>query len=376
MCANNLSKNIFLQCKRASKLLDLPLSKAKDLISIVVYQCHNFEDLSQKLSKNGLKPSVFPFCKIHPKSDEKLFLYLESKMDCLSERFSEFLITSVNPQPLYHLIWKIFGIEPSSVLAQNQVSISLKRWLDDTYLAGEQHTVVFTYCKINDVPFKIVATKVVTPNMFSCNTLSEIRQLSEEFSAFKFYPILWKNWHDWQTATDVYFNSVNMNPTAFERIFSKLITEKNGLEESYEAMLFDCLKVVSEENVGTSLRCVSFDEDSYYVVGYPVADIPNSEECEELYLSSSHIKNGKCLIALDDNLVCLDLFDTKDKPVSSDYGHLLPDAMSEFEDQAIKYIVIDGISYEAYLRPATEAEFDNSIWQPIFVDNQQLRLPV
>lgn len=119
----SLFHNIQRQAKRTSRAFGIPLSNAKDLISRVIYQCHNFGDLKEKLYSNSLKSAVYPYCQIHPRADRHLISFLCSRIDCLERRFVDELSTALIHLEVTSLIYRIFGFTHSATLTQEKHKI-------------------------------------------------------------------------------------------------------------------------------------------------------------------------------------------------------------------------------------------------------------
>lgn len=375
MSDNNLSKNIFLQSKRASKLLDLPLSKSKDLIAKAIYQSHDWEDLNKKLKSNSLKSTVFPFAKIHPNSDKKLICFLENNIGNLLERFSKFLLTPVSPLPLLDLIWKIFGFSKRGNLSQCEPHIILNKWRQVADICDQHDTVIYSTCKINNVTYKVVLARAVSACSFANNTVNEVRELKEEFSKAKLAPLMWAGFDNWQHAVDVYFKSVDSSPDAFQAAFKPVFSQRNRIQKKFEDQFSACLEIVLDENLMSPLELIEANECMYYAIGYPINDSTEKVPAGELYLTDDHIINGKCVIGLADNILCIELIELNERfervDTQDEYYSSLSDAMREFEDSIYSPIIIAGKHFEAYIRPCTAIEYDNYFRYPLFRSSEK-----
>lgn len=358
---NNSTKNIFLQAKRASKLLDIPLTKAKDLIANSIYQCHNYEDLLNKLANNSLKASVYPFCKVHPNSGIDAQSHIEKNLDTIAKRFKKFLNVSVEKIPLFTLIWRIFGLQNQSSINQVFPHISLENWQLYPPLSSEENPTSYYDIKINNVPFRILATRIITSCMFTDNSLNELLTLKSEFSKFKFPPIMWSDWKHWQDKALLSFNSIGLGNGPQQPIFEKLAEPKCDFQKTFQDRLYESISALSEEFVGTNIRYCEFDQHMFYIIGFPINNESSTLDYLDIYLTNEHVKNGKCLFNFEDNLLALELFEINNEGEFvgdyDDYYKALSCSLQEFEEAMRKIIVIDGKQYEAYMRPCTLAEY-------------------
>lgn len=368
MSENNLYNNIFLQCKRTSKLLEISLSKSKDLIARAVYQCHDYAELCQRLSNSSLKSTVYPYSKIHPNADQKLVSFLESNIRHLCKRFSELLITPVSPLPLLDLIWKIFGFSKRGNLSQHRPHVQLNNWYLLDGLNSENESALYSTFLINSVPFKIIFTKVVTPSIFTNNTVAEVQKLNKNFSRAKLAPMMWSKFEEWQNAVNAYVESSDSSHNAFRTAFKPVHSQRNELQKSFENLLNSCLEVVLDEHLISEIRFVNICDCKFYVIGYPIADDSNSDFDKEITLTDAHITNGKCILGFNEDIICVDLVETDANGVmfndSENYFSSLSDAMRSFEDYVYQTIKIGDKRYQALVRPCTQSEYDNYFRYP------------
>lgn len=360
MSDNNLLKNIFLQAKRTSKILDVPLTKSKNLIARSIYECHDYHDLCNKLKSNSLKSSVYQYCKLHPKSDESKS-YIQKNIDVLAERFSRYLTIPLTQLPLLDLVWKIFGFQNQVSLAQVLPHFRLDNWQPYSPVAKEIDSVIYCDFRINNVAFKMLATRIVTAHMFADNSLNELLALKNEFSRYHFAPILWSNRLTWENEIDAYFRSIRRLDAVRDSFFNRLISPKTIHQKAFQDMLYEAMAAISQEFVGTSIRYCDFDREVFYVVGFPMFGEPESKKCSDIYLTGSDIRNGKCLLSIGENILALELFEVNENGdfigEADHYYQTLSHSLQQFEEAIRAYLMIDGKHYVPYIRPCTYAEY-------------------
>lgn len=360
MSDNNLLNNIFLQAKRTSKILDVPLTKAKDLIARSIYECHDFPDLCSKLKNNGLKASVYQYCKLHPKSAESKS-YIEKNIQVLAERFSRYLAAPFNQMPLLDLIWKIFGFKNQVSLEQVLPHIMLDNWQPYSPVSKDVDSVIYCDIKINNVAFKVLAAKIVTAYMFADSSLNELLVLKNELSRYKFAPILWSTRLSWENEIDAYFGAIRRRGTARDSFFDRLVLPKTIHQKVFQDTLYEAMIVLSQEFAGTNIRYCNFEREAYFVVGFPIFSETASKECSDFYLSRSDIRNGKCLLCFGENILALELFEVNENGDyigdAEHYYQTLSFSLQLFEGATKEYVMIEGKHYEAYIRSCTDAEY-------------------
>lgn len=360
MADHNLLQNIFLQAKRTSKILDVSLTKAKDLIARSIYECHDYQDLCSKLKSNNLKASVYQYCKLHPKSAESKS-YVEKNIQALAERFSRYLTAPFNQLSLLDLIWRIFGFQNQVCLEQVLPSILLDNWQPYSPVSKDVDSVIYCDIKINNVAFKVLAAKIVTAYMFADSSLNELLVLKNELSRYKLAPILWGTRLAWENEIDAYFRAIRRRGEARDSFFDRLVLPKTIHQKVFQDTLYEAMIALSQEFVGTNILYCNFEREAYFVVGFPIFSQTASKECSDFYLSDSDIRNGKCLLCLGENILALELFEVNSAGDyigdTERYYEALSFSLQLFEDATKEYVVIGGKHYEAYIRSCTDAEY-------------------
>lgn len=166
MSSNIFLKNIFFQARRASKELNIPLTCSKDIIAKSIYQCHDFNDLCNKFANNSLKASVYPYCQIHPNSRVDAKRYIEKNIATITNRLSKLIFDQNKKVLIKDLVWKIFGFSYNHSICENIPCVEINNWNAYRPVSNDTNTVMYLDCKINNVPFKVLATQIVTARTF------------------------------------------------------------------------------------------------------------------------------------------------------------------------------------------------------------------
>ncbi|WP_152342781.1 hypothetical protein [Rheinheimera sp. KL1] len=360
MSESNLSKNIFLQAKRASKLLDCSLTKAKNFIAQAIYQCHDYDDLCNKLESNSLKSIVYPFCHLNPHSSKNSINYLKNNVEFLCERFQNFVHKPSSPIPLTNLIWSIFGLSPQKTQLQILPEIFASEWQPSSDLKEPARGIFEYKIKINGVHFKLLAVRIVVTDMFIDNTLREHVQLRDEFSKFRFAPIYWKPWINWQDEADVFFNSIGSSPAPIGTSFNRSADPDSPAKQALQDIVFEALSAIDDEFGCSKIKKSDFNGEAFYFLGFSTNG--TEEKVETLYVSENHIINQKCIIKIRDAIVIAELFEVNDSGEyvgdSHEYYGRISNVLQKFLNASRNIVVIAGKKYEIYIRSCTELEFE------------------
>ncbi len=360
MSESNLSKNIFLQAKRASKLLDCSLTKAKNFIAQAIYQCHDYDDLCNKLESNSLKSIVYPFCHLNPHSSRNSINYLKNNVEFLCERFQNFVHKQSSPIPLTNLIWSIFGLPPQRTQLQILPEIFASKWQPCSDLKEPARGIFEYKIKINDVQFKLLAVSIVVTDMFIDNTLREHVQLRDEFSKFRFAPIYWKPWINWQDEADVFFNSIGSSPASKKSSFNRSAEPNSPAQQVLQDIVFEALSAIDDEFGCSKIKKSDFNGDAFYFLGFSTHD--TEEELENFYISENNITNQKFIIKIIDDIVIAELFEVNDSGEyigeSLEYYERITGVFQKFIAASRNVLTIAGKKYEIYIRSCTDLEFE------------------
>lgn len=115
MSLNNdeLLLNIKRQAKRFSKILSIPLGRAQENLSYVVYDCDSWGHLITSLRSKTFDNECLLLSALHPKADIILFKLLDNNMDNIISRFNVKVTDQTLNEEIQNLIISTFGIEAS-----------------------------------------------------------------------------------------------------------------------------------------------------------------------------------------------------------------------------------------------------------------------
>lgn len=368
MSESKLTKNIFLQAKRASKILDCSLTKSKHFIAQALYQCHDYDDLCNKLQSNSLKPTVYPFCHLHPNASENSINYLKNNVEFLCERFQTFLHKPLNTIPLINFVWSIFGLSRHTESLQLQPEILTSSWETHADFKDAAGCIFTHHIKINEVQFRLLAISVVDTGKFIDNTLREHIQIRNEFSKYRFAPIQWKKWASWQNEADSFLNTIGSSPAPKKLWFDKLTEPDNSVQMAFQDIIFEALGAIDDEFFCSQVQYSNFNGDAFYFLGYPIS---SEHDSESFYVTESHITNDKCLIRIRNNIIILQLFEIDDsgKYIGESYEFYkqLSGALQKFFGATRNVAVIAKKKYEIYIRSCTKIESEKYYNAPISI---------
>ena len=105
--------NIKRQAKRLSKILSIPLGRAQEALSIIVYDCESWGHLLTSLKSKSFDKESLLLTALHPKSELLLFKLLDNNMNNIIARFNlKFTDQKLNEE-IKNIIINLFGIEPT-----------------------------------------------------------------------------------------------------------------------------------------------------------------------------------------------------------------------------------------------------------------------
>lgn len=372
MSKNNPAKNIYLQSKRASKIFDIPLSKAKTLIARVVYQCHDFCDLIKKFDNNSLKASVYPFCLIGPHATQELKTFFEKNVDHLCERFSKSLVKPFSYFALLRSVKFIFGLDALSVNLEVQHRFVFNQWGVFEEIEGNKHSIYFKDIKVNDVSYRILAVNVLTADTFDNLTIREISQLRVELTKHALAPIMWQSLKDWEDKIlSIFSNSGSESYVVRRERFNDFAQPQNEHQKNFMSQISGILASVRKENTHEELKPVSLGDRRYYVIGYPICEAEFTKSDVHFYATKEHVANNRSVFAIGDGMICLDLFehDESNTCISEniEYFSEFSAVIGNFKCSSKENIIIDGKLYRAYFRPCSEFEFERFFSVPLVV---------
>ncbi|MEE3028846.1 MAG: hypothetical protein VX729_15005 [Pseudomonadota bacterium] len=362
MSKNNSEKNIYLQAKRASKVFDIPLSRAKDVVAQSIYRCHDYIDLSRKIRSKSLKASAYPFSKVSPENGEDALAYLNNHVEHLKERFSKCLAKPISQRAFSKSIQRIFGFEAEENLLDDFYSFSNYGWKVYTKIQGNKDTVYYKDFTLNGVMYRLLAVNVITACSFQNNSLNQVQVLYSEFQKYQFPPIAWRRWEEWQEEADIYFNTIGIKDAPQKNAFNSVAKPKNQQQEEFQQNVNKFLTVIKNENLVSKLQTVQMSNFDYLMIGFAVDEGEIVGETLDYYLTDENLHNFKTAFSVGDGTICLEVFEVNEEGkyigVDIDYYAEAKQCYSAFNDYIEKYIVINKRRYEAFFRPCFEVESD------------------
>lgn len=363
------SKNIYLQAKRASKVLDVPLTKAKDVVAKSIYHCHDFQDLERKFEQNSLKSSVYPFCQISPSDDKASLEYLKSNIEVIGKRLSKLLVKPISYMALTKAILRIFGFKNEGEPLRPPLYFEHNEWRVASNLDENETSVYFKDFYINDVPFRLLAINVITECSFDENSLIELRELHSELIKFPFAPIKWRDCEHWQQSADIYLKKTQSGSNSDVNAFGKVRLPMNAQQAEFQKNVYELLETVEAEYRVDKVRVQQISSLEFYFIGYPIDGSKISSATKSFYLTEEHIFNNKCIFAIGDGVICLELFEHNND------GEYIGEDLDYYQDVSAKFqqfydvepglIIIEGKQYSAFLRSCIGVEFERYYNMPL-----------
>lgn len=358
----NFYKNIFLQAKRTSKVFDISLTKAKNLLASAVYQCHDFDDLISKFESNSLKTAVYLYCQLEPKARDEVKAFLKQNFETLSERFSKHLFLPHSQVALIKAIYRIFGLDVQDLVSAVDTNFVFEEWKIYPDIKGNKDAVFFKDFLLNDTPYRIIAINVVTADSFQNHSAWEIETLRDELAKYRFAPVMWRDWSNWENEATTFFNTIGFGSAPHGESFNMLTQPRNGQQEEFQLILSNLLSSVAKENIVGEMRTVQIGSNYYYVFGYPISRQKITDSYISFYLNSEHIVNEKCFFGIGSGLICLEIFEQNEEGLcisdNIEYFAEFSGVFDSFRDVEFQTITIGGKRYEAFFRPSMSIEYE------------------
>lgn len=363
-------KNIAFQCRRAATILDVKLSSAKLFVARAVYQCHNYQDLVEKIESRKLKRTVFPYSQITPHSDLSELKYLDDNLPELTKRVVAHLRDPVSPFQALQLIWNLFGVQRRPAARKVDGSIEFDSWYTINYSNRCSDSVLMYECLINNLPYQIYLTKIVNAQAFQTYGKLETELLSEQvFSEVSQPPVFWMPQALWKAKLDQILSDLRARKPIDMSGFFELVNAATDEQKHHERLLGNIFTSLEFMNLGTEFAPFQRQNEQFQVVGFPVqhGNIEGKiESLPAIKLEQEHISNDKCLIAISGQPLVVDLLPTSDDAEivneDSEYTEAYSSAVLSFANSDTKLsITIGQDKYLAFIRNATKAEVNRYI---------------
>ncbi len=165
--SDTLLLKLKLQSQLLAKSLNLPSSFGYDLLASSIYQHHDFEELCDSvaefeyaLSFESLseyqKLKYLLICEIE---DQKLIDDLHIEIEKMAIRLESKTVINISKLDLISNLYKLFGLENESRYIIDVEDIKLN-WQSCFDSLQDQQAVLSCDFLINEIPFRLIATKV------------------------------------------------------------------------------------------------------------------------------------------------------------------------------------------------------------------------
>lgn len=162
-----------LQAKFLEKYLNLPVGFGKEILAKSIYQSFNFDDIFATIEDEGEKINLnylleydkLKYLLICEVDDHHLIQKLHQEIEKMALRIEEQVIINITRVQLISILYKLFGLENESKYIIEATELNFK-WQPFFQTLTDNNSVLFSDLSINNVPFRIIATK------FKLNELS------------------------------------------------------------------------------------------------------------------------------------------------------------------------------------------------------------
>jgi hypothetical protein len=255
--SDTLILKLKLQSKLLAKSLNLPEKFGNDLLATAIYQHFDFNELCESVSEFEYALS-FEFLSEYQKlkylficeiEDQKLIEDLHIEIEKMALRLEERTVINLSKLDLISNIYKLFGLENESRYIIDAEGIEL-RWQPCFDSLQDHQAVLRTDLLINEIPFRLIATKVSF----------------DEFSV------------------DNIKNSLHTNLAQADDSSAKTNEERIKIDEHIKwlADCFDCLSNFKSDTPDRHPRYFKINNQNYLVYGFPLSphlSVSNKDEC-------------------------------------------------------------------------------------------------
>ena len=165
--SDTLILKLSLQSKLLAKSLNLPESFGNDLLATAIYQHFDFNELCESVSEfeyalsfeslsEFQKLKYLLICEIE---DQKLIEDLHIEIEYMASRLDSKTVINISKLDLISNLFKLFGLENESRYIIDAEDIKLK-WQPYFESLQNHQAVLITDLLINEIPFRLIATKV------------------------------------------------------------------------------------------------------------------------------------------------------------------------------------------------------------------------
>lgn len=173
---------INLQAKFLEKYLNLPSGFGKESLAKSIYQSFNFDDLIATIVDEGdkinlnylLEDDTLKYLLICEVDDQHLINELHQEIERMALRIEEQVIINITRIQLISHLYKLFGLENESKYIIDAENINLN-WQPYFKTLTDNKAVLYSDLSINNIPFRIIATKFQLNEISVENFIEQIK---------------------------------------------------------------------------------------------------------------------------------------------------------------------------------------------------------
>lgn len=167
MSVEQTQNTVFLQARRASRLLHASLPDAKNFIAQALYLCDDYQDLLRKIKHKKIDSSVFPYSQIDAETSEGSADYLRSTIDNVMSRVEKYLTKPHTVFQVRAVVFAIFDVFDTQYPDDGINIQKVELWYRLSVGEGDYSGAVkMCECMVNSVPFQLYFNKVVFAESF------------------------------------------------------------------------------------------------------------------------------------------------------------------------------------------------------------------
>jgi hypothetical protein len=338
--SDTLILKLKLQSKLLAKSLNLPENFGDDLLATAIYQHFDFNELCESVSEfeyvlsfeslsEYQKLKYLFICEIE---DKKLIEDLHIEIEKMALRLEERTVINISKLDLISNVYKLFGLENESRFIIDAEDIKLK-WQPHFDSLQDHQTVLRTDLLINEIPFRLIATKFLFDE-YSVNNLK---------------------------------HSLNTNLVQTYVSSAKNQKEKNQINE-HSSWLVDSINCLLDIESGIPDQLPIFfkiNNQDYFVYGFPLSphlSISADDKCKNIHIQIKDTKEKQVFILNIgcERLVLECIFISKEEEGEysfSQKNQWIKDALLSRDDACRFPIVFNNAYYLMFLRPFAHVDW-------------------
>lgn len=376
MSLEQTQNTIYLQARRASKLLHTNLPDAKNFIAQAFYLCNDYQDLLRKIKHKKIDSSVFPYSQIHAETSDGSADYLRSTIDNVISHVEKYLKKPHTDFQIRSFIFAIFDVSNTQSPNEEIDTHKFELWYRLSFGEGDYSDAVrMRECMVNNVPFQLYFNKVVLAESFEVFGRQTSRFLNEQvLSEFAYPPLFWQPELRWSKALEGVLCDLQQDKQVDMTKVFECEHDINPVQQIYETQVRRLLMALDEELLGENLKTFEIENGFYQVLGYPVSDIDcegNINRLPKFEITKADLRRNTAFVLIEGQAICFHFFpvDINGRIVGElEAMHTeIMNQILEFECAEKRFVEIEGEQYFAIARCVTDAE-------AIRLHHSQLRL--